>query len=159
MDIYYVYAYLRSNGSPYYIGKGCKKRAYAGHDHVVVPKDHSKIIFLEENLEEQAALDLEIEYIKKYGRLDRGTGILENQTDGGDKPPNQKGRKRSAAYCQWNSERSKGRIPWNKGKKLSKEIRQKMSAGHLGLKASTETRKKMSIAKMGDRNPMRAKRP
>lgn len=85
MSIYYVYAYLRkSDGTPYYIGKGKGNRAFRPHTFVSVPDDRTKIVFLEENLEENRALELEIEYIKKYGRRNIGTGILHNLTDGGE---------------------------------------------------------------------------
>jgi hypothetical protein len=108
MLIYYVYAYLRNDGSPYYIGKGKDNRAYRQQSHFIpVPKDRSKIVFLETNLSDVGALALERRYIRWYGRKDLGTGILRNLTDGG--------------------EGASGRNPYWKGKSLSDEHKMKIS--------------------------------
>ena len=81
----FTYAYLREDGSPYYIGKGSRKdRVYAKHRSCPVPKDRNRILILKDNLTEQEAIKHEIYLISIFGRKDLGTGILLNRTNGGD---------------------------------------------------------------------------
>ena len=86
--IYYVYAYVREDGSPYYIGKGKDRRAYQPHKRRngadMLPIDISHIIVLHQNLSESRAFELEKSLILEYGRKDLGTGILRNMTEGGE---------------------------------------------------------------------------
>jgi hypothetical protein len=75
---FYTYLWLREDGTPYYVGKGSSKRAFRKgcppHDRVLIQPHPS----------EQDAFAAEVFLIAYYGRIDIGTGILRNLTDGGD---------------------------------------------------------------------------
>lgn len=138
---YYVYAYLRLNGTPYYIGKGKGRRAYENHrinnKGVYTPKDKSRIVFLEKNLTNIGALAIERRFIRWYGRKDLGAGILLNRTDGGEGGENISADSRNKI--------SKA----NLGKILKEETKQKISNSKKGKVTSKETREKISNTKKG----------
>ena len=81
---YYTYAFLREDGTPYYIGKGKGNRLYdkKGRPCNLPPKE--RIIKLKQNLTEEEAFKHEIYMISVFGRKDLRTGILHNKSDGGE---------------------------------------------------------------------------
>lgn len=128
--MFYVYAYLRENGTPYYIGKGKNKRAWVkNRNEINPPNDKSKIIIIEKNLSEIGAFALERRMIRWYGRMDLCTGILRNKTDGGEG---------SAGFKQSKETISK-RITSSKGKKM----------GMWGKKHKPESNEKRSLSMLG----------
>lgn len=127
-NIFYVYAYLREDGTPYYIGKGKNNRMKSTNHNINMPADKTRIIILESNLTEFGAFALERRMIRWYGRKDNNTGILRNLTDGGEGPS---GRILSKTHRKNISESNKGIIKspeWRKnlgdsarGKKKGKQ--------------------------------------
>jgi hypothetical protein len=84
MKEYYTYAYLREDGTPYYIGKGKGNRAYKDHKGYVVVPPVDRVLILKHFDNEEDAFKHEIYLIGVLGRKDLGTGILWNRTNGGD---------------------------------------------------------------------------
>ena len=146
---YYTYAYLREDGTPYYIGKGKGNRAYVKRkDGINPPSDKSRIIILKRNLTEEESFKHEIYMIAVFGRKDLGTGILRNKTDGGE----------GKTGC-YHSEETKLKIsnavsgenhPLY-GVSPSKETKKKMSDSLKGRIITDEWKKKMSESHMGMR--------
>lgn len=162
MTEHYVYAYLRSKrtvngniGTPYYIGKGFGRRMYEKH-RCGTPPDQNNIVLLAENLSDAAAIKQEIKLIAEYGRIDLGTGILRNLTDGGEGVA---GRIVTKETRQKISEGHKGKTLSEThkqnlskaltGRKLPDGVAEKISKANKGMKRSNETKKNISNALKG----------
>jgi len=140
MNIYYVYYHVREKdsevapaGTPYYVGKGCGNRAW--NKRKFRPTNPSYIVIIAQNLTESEAFELEMSEIARWGRIDLGTGILRNKTNGGE----------GSSGFIWSDERREkwsgennpryGLVPWKegngsnpmKGKKHTIESKLKMS--------------------------------
>ena len=124
--MYYVYAYLREDGTPYYIGKGKDDRIdrKRTHGRVKLPPKERRV-FLFSDISEEEALEKEVQLISQYGRKDIDDGgILYNLTLGGE---------------------------GISGHAHSEETRKKMSESHKGKSCpkSEEHRKKLSESLTG----------
>jgi len=127
----YVYTHTRLDTNEiFYVGIGSQdnyKRASSTYQRTyywnnIVKKCGWKVEIVFDKLEWNEACLKEKELILKYGRIDLGTGLLVNLTDGGE---------------------------GNFGRKASKETKAKMSKTRTGKKATSETKKKLSIIAKG----------
>ena len=124
---FYVYIYLREDGTPYYVGKGRGIRAWTkSKGEVGKPIQPDRINILKDNLTEYEAFDLEKLTILLYGRKDINTGILRNKTDGGD---GASGYKYSPEQC---AARGPAISKAKKGKPLSEDYKHSLSISHKG---------------------------
>jgi len=187
MDIYsktntppgsYVYAYLRPDNTPYYFGKGQKTRAWLkSKKEIKPPKDKSRVIIVECNLTEVGELALERRMIRWYGRIDIGTGILRNKTDGGDGVENYKHTQETLNKISGMNSIHYNKSPWNKGMKgfnlgfkhtensikkmlgpKSSEHKTNISNGRKGMIFSEHHKQNLSNSKKGKPIPKKRKR-
>lgn len=147
-----VYQHIRKDTNQiFYIGIGKtiarskSKKSRNRYWHHIVDKVGYNVEILHNNIDWDNACELEMDYIKKYGRQDLGTGILVNMTDGGDGSVNvivteESRMKLSKAH---------------KGKSLSNEHREKIGKSNIGKnvgKKRTEEHKKRML-RSGENHP------
>jgi len=133
MNDFYTYAYLREDRTPYYIGRGRKRRAYEVHRNGkrrITPPPLDRILMLKQNLSYENSVRHEIYMIHLLGRKDLGTGVLWNFTDGGDGTLNR----------VWTLEEREKMRQANLGKTLTPEHREKIKQTLQG-KPWTEARR------------------
>jgi len=154
---FYTYAYLRKDGTPYYIGKGRDRRAFDKNHTVFVPPEE-RILFLKKNLLEEEAYQHEIYMIAILGRKDLGTGILRNKTNGGD---GVRGVLVTEEQRRYTSERQLGEKNHFYGRKHTFETRRKMSEAQTGEKHAMfgrkhrlESREKIGASVRGENHPL-----
>jgi hypothetical protein len=172
MNDYYTYAFLRKNGTPYYIGKGRKNRIYDKRGRPCrYPPDKSRVIFLKKNLSEEEAFKHEVYMIFLYGRKDLGEGILQNKSNGGEgasgRIPKFETRKKISESKIGKNNPSYGKTgeeAFHYGKCHSEETKNKLrelntgeKSHRYGKKHSQETKEKMSQIASGKNNPMYGK--
>jgi len=170
MNNYYVYQYLREDGTPYYIGKGKGNRVYINNRTTPKPVDNNRIQLIKENLSEEDAFRLEIELIACHGRKDLGTGILRNLTNGGEgvsgriattetiekRVAKNTGKKRTVDQKLRMSQAQKGRKPTEYTDEKKYEISKKISDSLKGKTKSDEHKKKLSEHFTGKSNGPRS---
>jgi hypothetical protein len=121
-----VYQHIRKDTNKiFYIGIGKTMRRPYRKDkrndiwNKIIQKTEYVVEILHNNITWEEAINIEIELIKKYGRIDMNTGILANMTDGGEGGYN---------------------------KVVTDEIREKLRVINTGTKKSESTKQKMSEA-------------
>jgi hypothetical protein len=149
--IYYTYAWLRPDGSPYYIGKGSGNRAFDKRRKFCPPLD--RVLILKKNLTEEEAFRHEVYMIFILGRKNNKTGILRNGTNGGE---GVSGLRHTDASKERIGNAQRGELNPNYGKpEAAKYITYKSgeNSPNWGREFTKEHCEKISKSKVGANNP------
>ena len=134
---FYVYLYLRTDDTPYYVGKGSGNRWSENYGRPCQrPKDKCRIL-IKECLSESEAYEMEMHLISLYGRKDLGTGILHNRCEGGN---------------GW-----KAGVRWTEARRAAYKANPKKNWVTRSREFSDEHRKHLSEAQKGKLRPWRRK--
>ena len=165
---FYTYLHCKPNGDPFYVGKGCGRRAHdfnqrsEYHKNVVSKYGRENIhIFIFECASENQAFRDEIQQISQFKK--EGYKLI-NLTDGGEGPSGyvptiehrlivaESNRKRicSDETRKKLIEKNLGNT-YNLGKTRSEETKQKLSQASSGKTQSEESKQKISIANKGNK--------
>jgi len=145
---YYTYAYLREDGTPYYIGKGKAGRINNKLHAIHLPPEEGRRIFLKQNITDEEARKHEVYMIAVLGRKDLGTGILRNMTDGGE----------GCAGRVLSDETKRKLSNAHKGRKKSEEHKKALSKAHKGKTKSSKWLESMKGKHVGKKNPSYGKK-
>jgi hypothetical protein len=145
---YYTYAYLRENGTPWYIGKGTARRAWDRHGNPNTKKtwrapSNDRILILKWDLTEAAAHRHEMYLIGIYGNAFTDGGLLtRNFTDGGE-----------GCSGRVTSEETKAKISAaNAGKDRPQELRERISRSLTGRVQPRELVERRKASRQGYRH-------
>lgn len=156
----YVYQHIRKDtNKPFYIGIGSdfnfyRANKFLGRNEIwerIKNKTEILVEILHNDIEWSDACKIEIELIKKYGRINNKTGILSNMTDGGEGTLNRV-ISEDTRYLLGNGNRGKKRTEKSKlkqsqvtkGVKKPKSHGEKIREYRIGKKMSEETKRRMS---------------
>jgi hypothetical protein len=175
MNNYVVYFHRNPiSGEVFYVGSGSPKRPYAKGGRTAEWKnyvkqiDAYKIEVYKTYLSKFEAKYLESHFIKVFGRRNyEEGGTLINKCKYGNDRSGYKhtdsakakislihsGKPKTAEHIEKIRSRLKGRIPLNRGIKMSDEARRKMSEARRKRITKDSTRQKMSLARKGAKNP------
>lgn len=174
-NIYYVYLYIKPDGTVFYVGKGREDRYL--HHLLEAKKSKSKdsnklkistirkilrqglepeIKFVDSNLSEEQAFELEEFLISEIDRIDLGTGTLTNMTNGGEGCRGQiiSDERKEQLRVQMTGEGNPNYgntgekcIWW--GRKHTEETKEKLRLAQLGRVMTEEHKQRMSDQRKG----------
>ena len=148
----YLYRHIRKDlNQPFYIGIGSDENYNRAFDKYkrnsiwkrIVSKTEYEVEIMLDELSWEEVCKKEIEFIRLYGRKDNGTGILSNMTDGGEGSLN---------IIMTEEVKNKIRIKnsgannYNFGKRMSDEMKARISAKKKGVKMPEEFKVKIKNA-------------